>query len=210
PAPHCVVLLCLLQAYLYLSQPVRAVIAAPMLAFFGLAAAIGAECGRERLHKLIAGTVLSAILAVCCAGYVYGLFYYARTTFFWDDLAAFPLQWKQQSFIMSEAPSYGVVIWLACLLGAALAAVRERGRLRMAAVSLLAFVGLQQLIVLTASVGGFLWRGPTIAYIDLFALPLYGMFGAYLAIGWWGRDMKKQLRTSVALVLLPWAVLLTL
>jgi hypothetical protein len=205
-----VLLLVLLESYLFLSQPVRAVIAAPMLAFFGLAAAIGAECWRERLCKLIAGTVLSAILAVCFAGYIYALFYYARTTFFWDDLAALPVHWKQQSFIMSEAPSYGVVIWLACLLGAALAAVRERGRLRMAAVSFLVFVGLQQSIVLAASIGGFLWSGPTIAYIDLFSLPLYGIFGAYLAVGWWGRGIKKRLQTSVALALLPWAVLLTL
>jgi hypothetical protein len=205
-----VVLLVLLQSYLFLSQPVRAVIAAPMLAFFGLAAVLGAESSRERLRKLVVGTMLGAILAVCFLGYTYALFYYARTTFFWDDLAAFPVQWKQQSFIMSEAPIYGPVIWLACLLGAALAALRERGRLRMAAVAFLVFVGLQQLIVLAALVGRFLWQGPTIAYIDLFALPLYGMFGAYLAIGWWGRDMKKRLRTSVALLLLPWAVLFTL
>jgi hypothetical protein len=205
-----VLLLVLLQSYLFLSQPVRAVIAAPMLAFFGLAAAIGAECWRERLRKLVAGTALSAILAVCFAGYIYALFYYSRTTFFWDDLAAFPVTWKQQSFIMSESTSFGVVIWLACLLGAALAAFRERGRLRVAAVSLLAFVGLQQLIVLAASIGGFLWPGPAIAYIDLFALPLYGMFGAYLAIGWWSRGIQERFRTRAALALVPWAVLLTL
>jgi hypothetical protein len=77
-------------------------------------------------------------------------------------------------------------------------------------VSFLVFVGLQQSIVLAASIGGFLWSGPTIAYIDLFSLPLYGIFGAYLAVGWWGRGIKKRLQTSVALALLPWAVLLTL
>ena len=62
-----VVLLVLLQSYLFLSQPVRAVIASPMLAFFGLAAVLGAESSRERLRKLVVGTMLGAILAVCFA-----------------------------------------------------------------------------------------------------------------------------------------------
>src|SRR5262249_25553420 len=101
-------------------------------------------------------------------------------------------------------------IWLACLAGAAMAAVRESGRLRMAAVAFLAFVGLQLLFVIAGSISGFFWAGPLIAYFDLFALPLYATFGAYLVVGWWCRGRETTWRTSLALSILPWAVLLTL
>ena len=205
-----VVLLLLLQAYLFLSQPVRAVIGTSMLAFFGVAVTIGAASWRERWRKLVAGAVLSGTIGICFAAYTYALFYYARTTFFWDDLVAFPVDWKQQSFIISESRGYGAVIWFACLAGGALAAVRGSARLRVVAFSFLIFVGLQQSIVVLGSFSGFVWRGPAIAYIDLFALPLYAIFGGYLVAGSWCQDQEKAPRVLLALVVLPWAVLLTI
>src|SRR5262249_49318106 len=52
-----VVLLVVFQSYLFMSQPARAVIAAPMLTFFSLAAVIGAESWPERRGQLPPGSV---------------------------------------------------------------------------------------------------------------------------------------------------------
>src|SRR5207248_9594441 len=103
-----------LLSYLILSQPVRAVIASVMLAWFGIAALLGAEGTDERLRKLIAAGLIIAILGVAFGGYALALFHYARTTYFWSDIASFPVACAQQSFLISDSPVGGPVVWVAC------------------------------------------------------------------------------------------------
>jgi hypothetical protein len=199
-----------LLSYLILSQPVRAAIASVMLAWFGTAALLGAEGTDERLRKLIAAGLIIAILGIAFGGYALGLFYYARTTYFWNDIASFPVDWTQQSFLISESRVGGPFVWAACLVGAAIAAWREHGRLRLLALSFLLFVAAQQAAFLAAQLGHVTWSGPPTAYIDMFTLPLYALFGAYLLVGWWAECRSRSRWVVLALVLLPWGSALAL
>jgi len=198
-----------LLAYLIMSQPVRAAIAAPMLVFFGTAALLGAEKKGERLCKLVAASLIMAILGAAFGGYLFALFYYARTTFFWTDIASFPVNWTDQS-VISESRLSGPFMWAACLVGAAFAAWREHSRLRLFALTFLLFVAVQQAIVQTWHLGNFAWGGPPIAYIDMFALPIYTLFGAYLLVGWWAEYPLRARWAMLALVILPWGSVLAL
>jgi hypothetical protein len=205
-----VVAILALLSYLFVSQPVRAIIAAPMLAFFGTAALFGADSAAERLRKVVAAVAIAAILAIAFGAYIFALFYFARTTFFWADIAAFPVDWRQQSFVLSESAARGPYIWLACIAGAGLAAWREHGRLRLFALCYLVFIGVQQAVLLTAQLGGVKWGGPPTAYIDMFVLPFYALFGTYLLVGWWIGDPRRARRAMLALLLLPWGVVFAL
>ncbi len=198
-----------LLAYLIMSQPVRAAIATPMLVFFGTAALLDAEKNGERLRKLVAAGLIVGILGTAFGAYVFALFYYARTTFFWTDMASFPVHWTEQS-IISESRFAGPFMWATCLVGAAFAAWREHGRLRLFALTFLLFVAVQQAIVQALQLGNFAWGGPPLAYIDMFTLPFYALFGAYLLVGWWAEYPGRVRWAMLALVILPWGSVLAL
>jgi hypothetical protein len=203
-----IVLILLLLGYFIVSNPVLAAVAAPVLAFFGGAATIAADTREERRRKIIAAAILAAILVTAFAPYEVALFAYARTTYFWDDLAAFPVTWREHSFLISEGRGYGLVIWAACVAGAGLAAWRGPPLMRRAAVAFLGFIALQQLIFLLNAKVGFVWRGPSAAYFDMFALPFYALFGGYLLFGWWCETPERRTQAIVALSLIPWAMVL--
>jgi hypothetical protein len=205
-----VAIILVLLSYLILSQPVRAVIGAVMLAFFGAAALLGAGGMGERVRKSVAAVSIVAVLGVAFGAYVLALFYYARTTYFWSDIASFPVNWRQQSFVISESGTAGPFIWAGCLAGAALAGWRENGRLRLVALTFLVFVAVQQAIFIAGQFAGFSWGGPPAAYVDMFALPIYALFGAYLLIGWWTLDPAHTRWAILALMILPWGSVLAL
>ena len=205
-----VLLILLLLGYLMIGLPVLAAVAGPFLAIFGGAAVIAASNWDERRRKIAAAAILVAVLGSAFGGYEVALFAYARTTFFWGDLAAFPVRWREQSFLISEGRGYGLVIWIACVAGAVLAVVREQGPMRRAAIGFLGFIALQQLIFLLNALVGFTWRGPSAAYLDMFALPFYALFGGYILLGAWCETSKRRTPAIAALNLAPWAVLLAL
>jgi hypothetical protein len=197
-----------LLGYFVISLPVLAPVAGPLLVVFGGVAIVTAATRDERRRKLTAAAILAAVLALAFAGYEVALFIYARTTYFWDDLAAFAVTWREQSFLISEGRGYGLVIWSACVGGAGLAAARGPRQLRLAAVAFLAFIALQQLIFLLNFLVGFSWRGPSAAYFDMFALPFYALFGGYLLVGWWCETPRRQTLAIAVLSVLPWPVVL--
>jgi hypothetical protein len=199
-----------LLIYTILIAPFGIVTFAPMLAFFGAAALFGAESSAERLRKPLAATLIAVIMGVSFGAYIFALFYYARTTYFWNDIASFAIDWKQQSFVLSESGRAGPYLWVACLAGAALAAWREHGRLRLFAIAFLLFVLLQQAIYLTMAIAGRSWGGPPLAYVDMYCLPLYALFGAYLLIGWGSSSADHGRWAMPAIALLPCVSLLTL
>jgi hypothetical protein len=193
-----------LLVYATLAAPGCAVLFPPMLGFFGAAALFGARDNSERLRKVAAALLVAAILVVSFGLYIFALFYYARTTYFWNDMASFAVNWKQQSFVLSESGAAGPYLWTACLAGAVLAAWRERGRLRVFAVAFLLFVALQLAIYLTAAVTGMSWGGPPLAYVDMYCLPLYALFGAYLVLGWWTAAPGRARWATAIVAVLPW------
>jgi hypothetical protein len=203
-----IVLILLLLGYFIVSNPVLAAAAAPLLAFFGGASTVAADTRKERRRKIIAAAILAIILVPAFACYEVALFAYARTTYFWDDLAAFPVTWREQSFLISEGRGFGLVIWAACVGGAALAALRAPPLMRRAAVAFLGFIVLQQLMFFLNAAVGFMWRGPSAAYLDMFALPFYALFGGYLLFGWWCETPERLTPAIAALSLIPWAMVL--
>ncbi len=198
----------LLLGYLTISFPALALVAGPFLAVFGSVAIITADAPGERRRKIVAAAILAFVLGLAFAGYEVALFTYARTTFFWDDLAAFPVTWREHSFLISEGRGDGLAIWAACVAGAGLAALRGQRPMRQAAIGFLAFVALQQLIFLLNVLVGFSWRGPSAAYLDMFALPFYALFGGYLLLGSWCETPERQARAIAASSLAPWAIVL--
>jgi hypothetical protein len=52
-------------------------------------------------------------------------------------------------------------------------------------------------------------RPPT-AYIDMFALPIYALFAAYLLVGWWPQSAARSRWAMLVLVIMPWASVLAL
>lgn len=198
-----------LLGHFAIAQPVLAALAGVMLLFFGLAAIAAAKGNSERLRKSAAAAFVSLTLAAAFLPYWYALFYYARTTFFWDDLIESPVNWTHQSFlILTGGPGAGAgpYLWGTALAGAVLVGWRERGRLRIFAIAFLLFIVLQLSILLYAQIGDVKWSGPTIAnYVDTFCLPFYAIFSAYLFVGWW-IDSPRAFRWAMpGLVLLPWA-----
>lgn len=188
-------------------QPVLATLACGMLLFFGLAAVAAAKDNSERLRKLAAAAFVSLTLAAAFLAYIYALFFYARTSFFWDDLLETPVEWSHQSFlILAGGAGAAPYLWGTALAGAALVGWRERGRLRLFAIAFLLFIALQLTILLCAQIGGVTWKGPPIAiYIDMFCLPFYAIFSAYLFVGWWIDSPRLFKWAMPGLVLLPWA-----
>jgi hypothetical protein len=202
-----------LLGHFAIAQPVHAPFAGVMLMFFGLAAIAAAKDNSERLRKSAAAAFVCLTLAAAFLAYWYALFYYARTTFFWDDLIGYPVHWTQQSFLilgrgigLGGGTGAGPYLWGTALAGAVLVGWRERGRLRLFAIAFLLFIALQLSTLLYAQIGGGKWSGPTIAnYVDMFCLPFYAIFSAYLFVGWW-IDSPRPFRWAMpGLILLPWA-----
>lgn len=193
-----------LLGHFAIAQPVLAAFASIMLLFFGLAAIAAAKDNSERLRKSAAAAFVSLTLAAAFLAYWYALFKYARTTFFWDDLLETPVYWFFQSFLLGT--DAGTYLWRTSLAGALLVGWRERGRLRIFAIAFLLFIVLQVSILWYQQMGGLKWSGPPIAmYVDMFCLPFYAIFSAYLFVGWW-IDSPRPFRWAMpALVLLPWA-----
>jgi hypothetical protein len=196
-----------LLGYIAISQTVPGVMAFPMTAFFAFATIIGAGDRRERRRKMIAGIVVVVIGSIGLGPYLVALFYYAKTTFFWGDLVSFPITWNQQSFLMTSGEA-GMAPWIAGIAGAALASIRENGKFRQLALALLLFVALQQIPLLVFTAVGLDWAGPPFAYIDMFAVPLYSLFGGYLVIGVWTHRPEVQRWAPIVLAVIPWGTLL--
>jgi hypothetical protein len=204
-----VVTILVLLGHFAIVMPAFAPFAGVMLLVFGLTAVAAAKDNSERLRKSAAAAFVSLTLAAAFLAYGYAMFYYARTTFFWDDLVEYAVNWRHQSFlILPGGPGAGAgpYLWGTSLAGAVLVGWRERGRLRIFAIAFLLFIVLQLSILLYAQIGGVKWSGPTLAiYVDLCCLPFYTIFSAYLFVGWW-IDSPRPFRWAMpALVLLPWA-----
>jgi len=196
-----------LLGYIAISQTVPGVMAFPMTVFFAIATIIGASDRRERRRKMIAGVVVVVIGSIGLGPYLVALFYYAKTTFFWGDLVSFPITWNQQSFLLTSGEA-GMAPWIAGIAGAALACIRKNGKFRQLALALLLFVALQQIPLLVVTAVGLDWAGPPFAYIDMFAVPLYSLFGGYLVIGVWTHQPEVRRWTPIVLAVIPWGTLL--
>jgi hypothetical protein len=200
-------------AYHFLQFPNFAPVSLVVLAFFGVVALLMAGSARERLLKLAAAIVLGAAEAAIFAGLIIGLYGFAKPTFFWSEFFPRPGTLRDVSFLIAEHSRWPA--WIAygvSLAGALHAALREGAEMRPMARGFLAFIGAELVLIILIDQG---WKGPRIAYIDIFAYPFYCVFaahGAAAVIGWvrtrTGLVVEYSRASVVALCLLPWLVLI--
>jgi hypothetical protein len=199
--------------YEFLQFPNFAPVSLVVLAFFGAVGLLMAASVRERFLKLAAATVLAAAAAGIFARLIFGLYGFAKPTFFWYEFFPRPGTLRDVSFFIADHSRWpGWVAYGVALAGALHAALRGGAEMRPMARGFLAFLGAELILTILIDQG---WKGPRIGYIDIIAYPFYCVFAAHGAaamIGWVqtrSRPVVGYSRAGVAaLCLLPWLVLI--
>jgi hypothetical protein len=182
--------------------------------FFGLMSIGAAQTKRERLIKVGAALILIFFLAAIFGRMFYGLWGFTKATFFWYEFWPRPLVLRDLSFFVAWASRWPAwLIYALAVAGALHAAWRGKRRdMRWFGGGLLAFV-----LVLLAIDSGFgnSWKGPRIAYIDIYAYPFYCVFAAHAAataFNWLSERFRLPCFSLVGRTLLcctlPWLVLI--
>lgn len=183
------------------------------LAFFGIVAIFAADSKRERKIKLlyIAGPVV--ILLLVFGPLLFGIYGFSKATFFWYEFYPRPGSWRDLTFFVADHSRWPAWIALGLALAGAFHAARCGGMaMRPLARGFLAFLGLELIAALIMTLG---WRGPRLAYIDIFIYPFYCVFAAHalaVAATWINQRsdlIRRHHRAAIiALCVLPWLVLL--
>jgi hypothetical protein len=199
--------------YEFIQFPNFAPVSLIVLAFFGVVALVMANSMHERLVKLGSAIVLGCLTAVVFAGLVFGLYGFAKPTFFWYEFFPRPGTLRDLSFFIADHSRWPAwIVYGVSLAGALHAALRGDAGIRPMARGFICFVLVN--LVLTLLVNDE-WKGPRIAYIDIFAYPFYCVFAAHAAATALGSlnltigEFNSQSRAAIlALCALPWLVLI--
>jgi hypothetical protein len=193
-------------------MPHFAPVTAIFIAFFGVIGLIAAETSRERLIKVIAALVLAGLALACFSRVIYGLYGFAKPTFFWYEFAPVRIGLRDQSFLITyEAKWPAWLVYGLAIVGAVHAGLRGNRVMRAFGWGFLTFIaGGLALIWLI----GETWKGPRPAYIDIFAYPFYCVFTAHalaVALSRLSAHFSRgHLQTAGALAIsgLPWLTLI--
>ena len=204
-------------AYEFIQYPNFVLLSLVVLGFFGLVAVFASSSRRERMIKIGCGIGFAALALIVFGRLMYGLWGFSKATFFWYEFFPRPADLRDQSFLIADHSSWPA--WLAyglSLAGALIAAWRGPPMLRTFARGFLLFVLGSLLVVVVTSQGG--WKGPRVAYIDIFAYPFYCLFAAYAlaaaaTVFKWpelptGMVDRREVVGGVVLCVLPWLVLI--
>ena len=200
----------LLLAYIGFSQPIAAVLAWPVFGFFACISIFGTDSCLARKHKLFGLVVITALVLLLFSHYLFGLFAYAKTTFFWNELTSMTLSWRQQSFLLdygSEFRWLGTLVLVVAIFGGVIHTRTGSRSQRVFAFGLIGFFVVIMSLCLVVSLLNHAWRGPVPAYLDLFVFPYYAIFfgiGIKFFIVRWHLLGKLP---RWAFVVLPWFVL---
>jgi hypothetical protein len=200
-------------AYEFIQFPNFAPVSLIVLAFFGVVALAMAASMHERLVKLGSAIVLGCLTAVVFAGLVFGLYGFAKPTFFWYEFFPRPGTLRDLSFFIADHSRWPAwIVYGISLAGALHAALRGDAGIRPMARGFVGFVLVNLALILLVNEE---WKGPRIAYIDIFAYPFYCVFAAHAAATALGAlnlkigEFNPQSRAAiVALSALPWLVLI--
>jgi hypothetical protein len=165
---------------------------------------------RERWIKLAGASVLGALAAAMFGPLIFGLYGFAKPTFFWYEFFPRPGTLRDLSFFIADHSRWPAwIVYGLSLAGALHAALRgNETTMRPMARGFLAFilVNLAMILVLNED-----WKGPRIAYIDIYVYPLYCVFAVHavatlaesLKLGNWASHADSRAGT-LALCALPW------
>src|SRR5262249_27731909 len=199
-------------AYEFIQFPNFAPVSLIVLAFFGIVALVAAVSMRERLTKLAAAAVLGCFAAALFGRLVFGLYGFAKPTFFWYEFFPRPGTLRDLSFFIADHSRWPAwIVYGVSLAGAIHAALRGDAGIRPMARGFVGFVLVNLALILLVHEA---WKGPRIGYIDIFAYPFYCVFAAHAAATALGAlnlkvgEFNPQSRAAiVALCTLPWLVL---
>ena len=202
----------LMYGYQIHEMPHFAPVTAIVVAYFGIVSFIAAASTRERLIKAVAATLLTGLAVACFGRLVYGLYGFAKPTFFWYEFFPVRIGLRDQSFLITaEAKWPAWVVYGLAVAGALHAAVRGNRVMRAFGCGFLAWILISLALIWLI---GETWKGPRPAYVDIFAYPFYCVFAAHavaIALGAVTARLPAARATAagaVAVCVLPWLVLL--
>jgi hypothetical protein len=204
-------------AYEFTVYPNFVPVSLVVLGFLGLLAVVAAETRRERLIRLACGIGFTAFALGIFGRLMYGLWGFSKATFFWYEFFPRQADLHDQSFLIADEARWPAwLVYGLSLAGVLHAAFRAPRLLRTVARGFLVFVSCEFVLVLATSQGG--WKGPRVAYIDIFAYPFYCLFAAYALVAATEALKLSQLPIAdsarrnqiagLALCALPWLVLI--
>jgi hypothetical protein len=200
-------------AYQFIQFPGFAPVSLIVLAFFGVLALAMAASMRERWIKLAGASVLAGLAAAVFGPLIFGLYGFAKPTFFWYEFFARPGSPRDLTFFIayySRWPAW--IVYGLSLAGALHAALRGNETMRPMARGFLAFILVNLALILVLNEA---WKGPRIAYIDIYLYPFYCVFAVQavaataesLKLGNWASPANSR-AAILALCALPWLVLI--
>jgi hypothetical protein len=200
-------------AYQFVQFPGFVPVSVIVLIFFGVVVLAMAASMRERWIKLASAIVLGALTAAVLGPLVFGLYGFAKPTFFWYEFFPRPGTLRDLSFFIAEHSRWPAwIVYGLALAGAVHAALRGDAAVRPMACGFVAFLLVNLLLILLVNED---WKGPRMAYIDIFAYPFYCVFAAHAAATVLGALNLKigafnpQSRAAIlTLCALPWLVLI--
>ena len=200
-------------AFQLIQLPNFAPVSLVVLAFFGVVALAMAASMRERWIKLAGAGVLGVLAAAVFGPLIFGLYGFAKPTFFWYEFFARPGSPRDLTFFIayySRWPAW--IVYGLSLAGALHAALRGNETMRLMARGFLALILVNLALILVINEA---WKGPRIAYIDFYLYPLYCVFAVHavaaaaelLKLGNWASPANSR-AAILALCVLPWLVLI--
>src|SRR5262245_396612 len=200
-------------AYQFIQFPGFAPVSLIVLAFFGVVALAMAASMRERWIKLAGASVVGVVAAAVFGPLIFGLYGFAKPTLFWYEFFARPGSLRDLTFFIADYSRWpGWVVYGLSLAGALHAALRGNETMRPMARGFLAFILINLALILVFNER---WKGPRIAYVDMYAYPFYCVFAVHavaaavgsLDLGNWASPANS--RTAIlAVCALPWLVLI--
>jgi hypothetical protein len=200
-------------AYAFLQFPNFAPVSLIVLAFFGVVVIALAASMRERWIKMAAATALGGLAVAMFGPLIYGLYGFAKPTFFWYEFFARPGSLRDLTFFIayySRWPAW--IVYGLSLAGALHAALRGNETMRPMARGFLTFILVNLALILVFNER---WKGPRIAYIDIYTYPFYCVFAVHavaaaaesLDLGNWASPANSRM-AILAVCALPWLVLI--
>jgi hypothetical protein len=192
-------------AYQFIQFPGFAPVSLIVLIFFGVVALAMAASMRERWIKLAGAIALGALTAAVFGPLIFGLYGFAKPTFFWYEFFARPGSPRDLTFFIADYSRWPAwVVYGLALAGALHAALRGNATMRLMARGFLTFILVNLALILVFNEG---WKGPRIAYIDIYLYPFYCVFAAH-AVDAAVASRAPSRAGILVLCALPWLVLI--
>ncbi len=171
-----------LLAYTAAWAPMVFAIGSPVVAAFFLVSIFMASNRRERQQTLFWGMGILIALAPFLA-FVLELHAFSKVTFFRNDMYTLPMTIRDVSFflhIFEEAGIFGVITFIGAISAAISVAIFSTDIIKRFTIGYLFFIfGLISIALIVANTSAE-WWGPPLAYIDMVALPIHGLYIAIL------------------------------